>query len=83
MAGPTEAHREFFKGMHGDPERTQAFMNDPRKAMEDAGLDSSLISDEHHEAITGGAGHTATTKAEIGTASAAGAAIGASIAAAF
>ena len=54
MAGPTEEHRDFFKGMHGDPERAQAFMNDPRKALEDHGLDSSLISDEHHEAITGG-----------------------------
>ena len=60
MAGPTEEHRDFFKGMHGNPERAQAFMTDPRKALEDAGLDSSVISDEHHEAITGG-GHTVTT----------------------
>ena len=54
MAGPTEEHRDFFKGMHGDPERAQAFATDPRKALDDAGLDPSVISDEHHEAITGG-----------------------------
>ena len=60
MAGPTDAHREFFKGMQGNPERAQAFMTDPRKALEDHGLDSSVISDEHHEAITGGADHAGT-----------------------
>ena len=60
MAGPTDAHREFFRGMHGNPERAKAFMADPRKTLEDAGLDSSVISDEHHEAITGG-GKTVTT----------------------
>ena len=65
MAGPTEEHRDFFKGMHGNPERAQAFMTDPRKALEDAGLDSSVISDEHHEAITGGDNITGT--AYIGT----------------
>jgi len=54
MAEPTEAHRDFFRGMQGNPERAQAFMTDPRKALEEAGLDSSAISDEHHEAITGG-----------------------------
>jgi len=58
MAGPTDAHREFFKGMQGNPERAQAFMTDPRKALEDHGLDSSVISDEHHEAITGGVSAT-------------------------
>ena len=74
MAGPTEEHRDFFKGMHGDPERAQAFATDPRKALDDAGLDSSVISDEHHEAITGGAGHTATAAGGGVAAGAAGAA---------
>ena len=83
MAGPTEEHRDFFKGMHGDPERAQAFMTDPRKALEDHGLDSSVISDEHNEAITGGGDGTATAVA--GTASAVGVtvAIGSAIAAAI
>ena len=83
MAGPTEAHREFFRGMHGNPERVQAFATDPRKALDDAGLDSSVISDEHHEAITGGGDGTATAVA--GTASAVGVtvAIGSAIAAAI
>ena len=77
MAGPTEAHRDFFKGMHGNPERAKAFMADPRKALEDAGLDSSVISDEHHEAITGAGDLTAATWGAAGGVGAATAAVAA------
>ena len=64
MAGPTEAHRDFFKGMHGNPERAKAFMADPRKALAEAGLDSSVVSEEHQTAITGGMTTGSKTAAE-------------------
>ena len=55
MATPTTEHKTFFKNLANDPAAAKAFVADPKGSLTAAGLDSAIVSDEHHTALSGGA----------------------------